>query len=249
MIHPNPTHASIFLGFLGAATLVGCVQNGADAPMRIVGNVAPGEGCAVDSSSTTFNDDGVIEVASTYGYIFTPSVVNDITVIEGEAEAPKIIYVEGARVEIDFYDTVTFDPASFEPDLLKFQVPTSGIIDPGGGLNAFSFEIVPPELLAAIDAVLPPPVDGQPPPRTTLDVRVQMFGTKGGGDVESQVFRYPVEVCDGCLVSNVGACADLPSGFTASTGGACNVLQDGVLDCCTNASGIAVCPAVAPSGT
>jgi hypothetical protein len=210
--------------------------------MRIIGNVVPEEGCAVDSTSSTFNDDGLIEASSVVGYVFTPAVVNDIAVVAGESLAQKTIYITGARVEIAFYDP-TFEDLAVDASALTFQTPVAGVIEPGGGSSGFSFEIVPRELLAAIGQRLGPATAANPLPRTVLDVRVQMVGTKGGGTEESNVFRYPVEVCVGCLRIDRGACAALPEGFEASTGGACNVVQDAALDCCDN---FTVCPAVRP---
>ena len=222
-----------------AALAAGCVDNNADAPMRIIANIAPGEGCTVDSASNVFLDDGILDAQAGVGYIFTPAVVNELTLIEGEGAGPKTIYIEGAHVDIAFFDTTTFDAASFPAELLSFDVPTSGSIEPGGGTAAFSFEIVPIELARMMaDAV-----DGTASGRTTLDVRIQMFGIKGGGEVESRTFRYPVQICNGCLLANLGDCTLLPSGSMGSPGGVCNALQDGVLECCT-LNGEAVCPAV-----
>lgn len=230
------------LSLVGALALGACVDGDADAPMRIIGNVVPASGCVVDSSSNTFYDDGVIQTDALAGYIFTPSVVNEITLRDGEARGPKTIYVTGARVEIDFYDPA-FDSLVVDASLLRFQVPVAGAIDPGGGKAAFSFEVVPQELVVKIGERLATITDARQ--RTVLDVRIQMVGTKGGGSVQSNVFRYPVEVCIGCLLYDAGACATLPQGFSARTGGACQTAQDGVTDCCDNGT---TCPAVAPSG-
>lgn len=242
MTRPSLTRTLVFLG---AASLAACVDSGADAPMRILGNVVPEAGCAVDSSSNLYNDDGVIEVGATQGYVFTPAVVNDVVISDGELVGPKIIYVEGARVAISFYDTVRFPAATTDAwaqqGLLEFRVPTSGVIEPGGGASAFSFEVVPPELITAIGGVL----GAERGTRTTLDVHVQMFGTKGGGDVESNVFRYPVQVCVGCLHNDLGACATLSDSVDVRNGGSCNYVQDGMIDCCDNYS---VCPAAPPTG-
>jgi hypothetical protein len=230
-------------GFVGLG-LGACVDDGSDAPLRIIGNVAPGEGCSIDSASTTFQDDGVIEASSIIGYVFTPSVRNDLQIVGDEAIGPKTIYVTHAKVEIQFYDP-DFENVTTDSSLLKFQVPTSGAVDPDGGTSAFSFEIVPPELLSLIGARLGQPTATNPLPRTVLDARVQMVGSRGGGggEVTSNVFRYPVEVCNGCVQVELGDCALLTTGFMGSTGGACNALQDGVLECC---NGGEVCPAAPP---
>ena len=75
-----------------------------------------------------------------------------------------------------------------------------------------------------------------------------MFGTKGGGSVESNVFRYPVQVCLGCMVELLGPCDGLDASFVGLDGGECNPLQDERLQCCDGATG-QVCPAQPPAGT
>lgn len=229
------------LAGLGAAACVGSEES---APLRILGNAAPGDGCSVDSASTIFLDDGVIEAGSAFGYIFTPTVRNDLQTVGDELIGPKTIYVTHARVSLRFYDPA-FEDITSDNSLLVFQVPTSGSIEPNGGLSAFSFEVTPPELLALIGQRLGGPTVENPRPRTTLDARVQLYGSRGGGGGEeiSNVYRYPIEVCNGCLSADLGACVDLPADFEARTGGVCNTDQDGIVDCCDN---FTVCPAVAP---
>lgn len=230
--------------FAGLAGLGACVDTGVGAPLRILGNVAPADGCVVDSGSMTFQDDGVIDASSPFGYVFTPSVRNDLTAAEGEPISPKTIYITHARVQLAFYDP-DFEDITSDESLLDFRVPIGGSIEPNGGRGGFSFEITPPELLQLIEARLPAPTMDNPFPRTAIDAQIQIFGTRGGGggEEDSNVFRYPIEVCIGCLENDMGACMSLPAGFQARTGGACNVLQDGVVDCCDN---FMVCPAAEP---
>jgi hypothetical protein len=220
-----------------------CVSGADSAPLRILGNVAPAADCVVDSASTTFLDDGTIESGASVGYVFTPSARNDLQTIGDELTGPKTIYVTHARVLLNFYDP-DFQ-GSFDDSLVNFSVATSGALEPNGGTAAFSFEIVPPELLAMVGERLGTPSTTNPRPRTVIDAKVQLIGSRGGGggEEESNEYHYPVEVCVGCLAVDVGACADLPSSFTPRTGGACNVAQDGLLDCC---DGFATCPAAPP---
>ncbi|HUQ01774.1 MAG TPA: hypothetical protein VM261_04725 [Kofleriaceae bacterium] len=233
------------LALVGTAGLAaGCVANNSDSGMRIVGNVAVGDTCVVDGAATTFLDNGLIDTASIVGYIFTPAVVNDLVTVGDEPTGPKTIYVTHARVDIDFYDS-NFADLSVDPGLLRFRVPTSGSVEPNGGRSGFSFEVVPPELLAAIGDQLPVPTQEAPLSRTTLDVSVTMVGTHGSGEVVSNTFRYPVEVCKGCVAIDVGPCTGVPAGFEPALGGACGVLQDGTLECCDDYT---VCPAVAAEG-
>ena len=105
---------------------------------------------------------------------------------------------------------------------------------------------MPTELLQAMSSTI-----GEQPAgfRTVLDAQVMMYGTRGGGRVESNVFRYPVEVCLGCRVTNVGPCSELTSDYVPLAGSPCNPLQDGFLECCTTDTGAELCPAQAPPGT
>ena len=241
----RPIHSLALLAALGGAALTGtggCVDNDADAPMRIIANIAPGSGCSVDSGSNVFIDDGFIDASLPGGgYVFTPAVVNELTTVEGEAVGPKTIYIEGADVDIAFYDTTSFPAASFAERDLHFFTGTSGSIEPNGGTGAYSFEIVPRSLLDAMLPILEASDTGV----TTLDVRIQMKGLRGGNSVHSQSFRYPVQVCINCGRVDQGTCASLPEGFIPRNGGACQKYQDGVVDCCDN---FLVCPARAPDG-
>ena len=222
-----------------------CVDTSADSGLRIIGNSAPEDGCLVDPANMTFQDDGLIDARSLDGYLFTPIVTNELVTLGDELTGPKTIYVTHARVDIKFYDP-SFNDLAVEPGLVHFQVATSGSIDPNGGKLGLSFEIVPTDLLFAIGERLPDPLNNVPFSRTTLDIGIQLVGTHGGDEVVSNLFRYPVEVCDGCARQDVGACIDLPSGFEGAPGGACNSLQDGFLQCCSSSIGD-ICPAEPPA--
>ena len=65
----------------------------------------------------------------------------------------------------------------------------------------------------------------------------------GDSDFESPSFRYPVEVCEDCLVTTYPSCGALPT--TIHAGGECNLYQDFALDCCVNSGGETICPAMA----
>lgn len=227
-----------------------CVENNADSGLVVVRNIAPATSCVVDPDSVLVQPAGTIEDDSVNGYVFTPLVRNDLVSAEGEPITAKSIFITGARVTIDFYDKELFTAAEqtqFDTDgLTKFLVPSSGAIEPDGGVSTFHLEIVPSELIAKIATKLAT-VTGDPTPSTVLDVRVQFVGTRTGSDVSSNTFRYPVEVCHGCLTSSLGLCADLSTDVMARAGGACARDQDGVIDCCTDDLGRTVCPAVPPT--
>ncbi|MEM9492074.1 MAG: hypothetical protein AAGC55_23205, partial [Myxococcota bacterium] len=89
--------------------------------------------------------------------------------------------------------------------LIDFSQAFSGTIFPDGGLLALSFFALPQQLLTEIGGKLP--VGGI----TTVTISVELIGTLGDRDLQSQEFVYPIDVCNGCLVGNalVGACQDL----------------------------------------
>ncbi len=236
--------------FVVAAGLsaVGCVDDG-DSTVVILQNQAPAEGCVVTGTPTdSFISSGTIDARSEQGYVFTPVAKNFAVAAEGQ-ERLRIAFVEGARVEIAF----TQDPELFsdgelaaleDAALTRFQVPMTGPINPEA-TTSFRFEIVPPELLELIADKLPF-TDGNGIERdsTLLEVAIRLYGNLSDSDFESQLFRYPVDVCIDCLINDFGACSALSSDFSpVNLGGECNVLQDAVVDCCTTDTGL-VCPAV-----
>lgn len=226
--------------------LVACVENNGDAGLILLRNTAPEEDCVLDTSTSMFLNGGIIQSNSPVGYIFTPLIRNDLVVADEEATAPKTVFLEGARVELSFYDSGLFSETELTSlesrGLTEFMVPLSGAVDPGGGLAVLSFEIVPQALLFEIGQALPAASEANPTPSTVLDARIQMFGSRGGGDIDSNWFRYPVEVCRDCLTVVVNSCDALSDSFDPRTGGVCNPRQDGFLDCCSTDEGV-VCPA------
>ena len=121
-------------------------------------------------------------------------------------------------------------------NLIGYQPASVPVNIPAGGLASFAFEVLPKGLLDEIDNRL---ADGQ---STQVVAQVEVLGTLDGSDVESNLFSYPIEVCKGCLIQNLGSCESIIS-EEINTGGVCQALQDGILDCCTNAEGALVCPA------
>ena len=70
------------VGTAGLALGAGaCVDTSADSGLRILANAFPGDGCVIDPSVTSFQDDGLIDSNSFDGYLFTPIVTNDLVTI------------------------------------------------------------------------------------------------------------------------------------------------------------------------
>ncbi len=236
MTHPRVLAALLTL------PLAACVADGQDANVVIIQNNAPSANCVVPAGlEAGFLSTGRIDATSSTGYLLTPVVKNFATATTVEQQ--RIAFVEGMLVDVAFGDADLFDSAELsamrDSGLTRFDAPLSGIITPGG-TTSFVVDVLPGSLLAAMKAKLPEDAE------TIALVNVRAYGHMGGSDFESQAFRYPVTVCNGCLANDVGACSALSPGFQPRLGGACNTLQDAVADCCTIGE-TPVCPAVPPS--
>jgi hypothetical protein len=112
-------------------------------------------------------------------------------------------------------------------------------IAPDGGLVGAAFDVLPPATLEAIGTKLTGPTE-----LAQVRVDVTVFGeTISGTDVESDPFRYPITICNGCQQNDLGSCVGLVA-EGIRTGGACNAFQDAAMDCCTTSGGAFTCPAV-----
>lgn len=220
-----------------ALGLGACVDENADSGLIILHAAAPETGCSFANGATGgVLPSGIIQANASDGYVIAPVSRNDLTLADGEAASPKTILITGARVEILFPDPSPFtdaeEAAMAAEGLTRFEAPFAGSVEPNGGLAVLPFEAVPLPLLVRIGNALPAPTEANPSPRILLDVRIREIGTRRGSAVESNLFRFPVEVCDGCLVDDRGACVDLSASEPIRTGGLCQRHQDGVIDCC-----------------
>jgi hypothetical protein len=223
-----------------AAALGACADNG-DEVLLILNNAVPGDECILSGDEAgVFRSAGQLDTAGGVGYQLTPLVKNTATSETG-TEAQRTVFISGARIDLRFPDTTLFDEQELQEladsGLTRFEVPQAGAISPNGSTAPFAFDIMQPPLVAALSDEL----DGIDD-RILVLADVRMRGTMGGGTIESQVFTYSVEVCEGCNVFNLGPCAML-GGIEPRLSNPCNPFQDGPTDCCTIPAGL-VCPAV-----
>jgi hypothetical protein len=212
-----------------AASLLASACTDAGNTLIVLQNQVPGDGCTVSADrSAEFIPRGRIDAAAEDGYLFTPLVQNVATATENDNQ--RILFVEGADVTLS---------GDFEADdsLTSFSQAFSGSLLPGD-LASFAFIIVPEQLVRDLGEALPD--NGE----IAVNAEITVFGNVDGGDIESQPYKYTVDVCDGCTLIDNGPCTAIPAEFEGSTGGACQPLQDGQIDCCTSSDGELVCPAV-----
>src|SRR5262249_49962991 len=115
----------------------------------------------------------------------------------------------------------------------------SGSITAGSTVGV-GYPLIDSEQTQAISDVIDEGVD------VTVIAHTRVFGTLDGGDATSDPFDYPITLCRGCLVEDLGPCSSVTKDTTIHTGGKCNLLQDALLDCCDLASGGVQCPAHKP---
>jgi hypothetical protein len=218
-----------------------CADNG-DEVLLILNNVVPDEECVLSGDEEgLFIAKGIIDTVGGAGYLLTPLVKNTATSETG-TEAQRTAFIRGARIDLRFAEPSPFNEEELQQladsGLTRFEVPLAATVSPNGSTAPFAFEVMQAPLIAALGDEL-----GSPDDRILVIAEVRMRATFGGGTIESQVFPFPIEVCEGCNVFDVGPCAMLPGTFTPAVGNPCNPFQDGQTQCCSVTGGL-VCPAV-----
>lgn len=220
----------------GLTSQFGCTADGAES-IQIIRNQLPDEGCVIPTvADGPYQPRGRIDVNSPNGYRFTPLVQS---FAEENDNSMRRTFINGANIDISFAGSNTPVVSAGLENSIKFRTLFSGSIAASGS-TSLDFDIVTRELLAdLVDDVTPTnPVQ--------IVASVTIIGELDGDGIESNTFTYPVEVCDGCTTNVLGLCSELDPALEISTGGVCNTLQDGVLDCCTEADGSLTCPAAIP---
>jgi hypothetical protein len=226
--------------------LVGCVDTG-DEGLYVLNNTAvTGTSCSLtgnpDSASTGH---GIISVITDLPYIMTPLLQSRLAAPEeGVDEQSRTIQLRGADVTLTLkamsIENINGSFTNTNPDssLGDFSLLFSGSVPPGGSANAF-VDIIPVSTIRDIGNMA-----GTEYRSFNAEVlaSVVVKGEVNGDSIEAQPYYYPVTVCDGCVVNITGACVDFAG--TARTGNACNMFQDGVVDCCRGTDGFLHCPAV-----
>lgn len=225
--------------------LAGCIANHGDEGMVVLNNTAPsGATCTLTGDpSQPFISHGVINLLSLSGYGLTPLIQSRISPLMNGDPAERTILLQGANIDLAVA-SATSDGASvtvtLPADATHFKQLFSGALPAAGSINV-GFELIPADALVAI---------AQQTNAASARVSVEViststiFGTLGGDQIESTPFSYAVTVCSDCVINDLGPCAGVVG--TVRTGDACNVFQDGIVDCCEDAVGTLVCPAAAP---
>ncbi len=230
-----------------APALAGCVASNGDQAMLILNNSALSIG-AIGCSFTgdinqPFISHGEISTLSPVPYLLTPLIQSRITAEMMGDTSQRTITLQGADVTLTVASVSLMSPTGFStppaPDLGadgKFKSLFSGSILPDGTANV-GMDLVPLTVLNTI-AMLATTPDTHV--HAEVVANITAYGTMGGDKVTSEPFQYPVTVCNDCVVVDIGACTSTT--MKSMTGNACNVFQDGTVECCEVNGGL-LCPA------
>ena len=226
--------------------LTACANTG-DEGMIVLNNTATGDSCTLSgASSQPFIAHGQIWAKSPNGYFLTPLIQSRVMSADSVDDTQRTIFLTGANVSLEV-KAVTIEHAdgSFanptRPVLSgqqgKFSALFSASLPPAGTVNV-GFDVIPVQTLRTILTAS----GAGATDKMTAEVlaTVTMLGKLGGDDINGQPFQFPISVCNDCVVVDNGAC---PMTITAPrAGNACNVYQDGIVDCCRDASNNFICP-------
>ena len=209
--------------------------------------------CSIPVNPTVYQGEGTLDlsiVRTEFGsaYFVFPLIENNLPSSSKGSLDPNEIQLSGFQVDIKWIDAppsaaiqkVFADNAGSA--LVHYQIPWSGGISSGGGhLSAFvaAFPVGLAEQLSAAGGI-------GAQSAVTVQLQIQALGTTNSGtSMESDPFKFPVHVCNGCLVQTVAPC---PFGAAPlNPGNACNPAQDLPVDCCTE-NGALVCPPSVAAG-
>jgi hypothetical protein len=210
----------------------------------IVQNQVPQEGCVITGDrGHLYRGEGRLDVSlvgdeSAVGYRIYPLIQNNKRQLARDVE-PNRTFVHGFRVEVELDEGPAAVAGAFAAPWTSYEERWAGTVDPGGGLLPAAVTGIPGELARKIRATKAL--------ETTTFMRVfatvtALGKTTEGEPVESDSFRFPIRVCQGCLVASVQACPAAPRAM----GHECNIAQDVAVDCCL-ADNRLVCPSIPPA--
>jgi hypothetical protein len=219
----------------------GCQENSAS--LVIIQNQVPGEGCTVQSSEGgDYRPQGKLdvswysEVGEAASYYMFPLVKNNLisTADEGAVEE-NCITIKETQVDLDLGAMGQYVESNFT----KYAVPTAVTICPGE-MRAVSVMVVPPQVVSIIASQVPE--NGM----EYVSAKIRMVGKRGATTIKSNSMTYPIFVCNGCLIKNLGNCDTAVIPDDPAPGNPCNPAQDDPLECCIQGVDW-VCPATTES--
>ncbi len=221
-----------------------CAENSAS--LVIVQNQSPTDGCEASATATdAFLSHGIMDLgASRYGidpqYIGWLVVANNlVSTVESHGIELNTVEIKEAQISLNL-GSDTLDSA-----YTKFADYTFVAIPPGEN-RSVQVNLIPPNVAGRMTLA-----EGQYIEATAT---VQIVGERGGTDIKSNSIKFPITICNGCLVENIGPCDSATFPDPVLEGHSCNKSQDEPLHCCYDSASAGSdnayrCPAVESTTT
>jgi hypothetical protein len=165
------------------------------------------------------------------GYVMWPSLVNNLISNASFNHGIETNQIQVSSAEVDLaFDTPP--PTALADNELHFQQVILGTVDPKGTA------VIPVEVIPATTArKLADAATTGTLPTQTVFVSLRVVGAANNDTIKSNKVVFGVDLCNGCLMHNIGPCCADPKLL-----GSCNPVQDDVLDCCDQGGSVPRCP-------
>ena len=174
-------------GALTASMLPSCVENNSSIFIHSIDFQEPGEcGCTGDPEDVSLTS-GLLDTSQNQGaYVAAIRIGNQMIRSADNARLRvETSHVTIYEAEVEVFDSAGGSITSFSQPVTSFAFASNGT-NPGFGCT----------FLTLIDAAS---IANIATPQTVV-ARIKVFGeTLGGNDVETGVFDFPINVCNGCL--------------------------------------------------
>lgn len=204
-----------------ALAVTACVEERA---FFITGNYSE---CSENTGATTAS--GVLDINGAQGYYFFPELRSELAATTDEDGEPErnMLTIDGFEVDLDVPEAIA------DSSLTKTFSYASGLLEPNGGTLRFSnVPIISKELVSQF-----PLGEGN---EVVVLAKIRARAKHNGSTLKSVEFSYPIRVCRGCLVTDLGDCPS--TAVEGVTTNSCGLPQDSPVVCCTQAaSGNRVC--------
>jgi hypothetical protein len=237
-----------FAVVVAAGTAAGCGDEGR---FFIVQNQSPEAGCLISAEAEHgFRGRGRLDVNlvgddAAFAYAIYPLLQNDLPRSnQAGAPEPNRLTIEAFTVALELDGEPPAAARKAWDDLLatesgkryfSFEERIAATLEAGGARIGASVDVFPAEIARRLRAS--GALAGVASVRTVVKLRAR--GHRQAGTLETPEFRFPLEICAGCLTNVLGAC---PVTKRENEGHACNLAQDLPVDCCTQSGGLR-CPA------
>ena len=222
-----------------ASTVVvtGCAADSGDGGILVLKNVRADTNCTATSlESEVGMSHGSLDTLIASDYLFIAQMRSRITALTGQ-EDQRTIITSGAKIDITFPNSTLFSATELtqlhDQGLTHFKSLFSVAIAPNEGLTDGPFTLIPEALVTKIADKL-----GATSSRLETLATFTIEGDMSGQSVVSQPFSYAITI--GRVNAAILGTCPVATGTTVSAGYACNPMQDGHVDCCTQST---------PSGT